>query len=358
VRRRHITLDDIAKRLKVSRVTVSKALRGHPDISIEMTKRIRKVASDLGYSPNIMARNLSSRRTNMIGLVVPKIAHAFFGAVIEGVYDTTFQNHYETILTVSQENSDRELKHLQTLVAMRVDGIIISISQETQDMERFKWIKKMGIPLVFMDRTLEQPLSGFSTVVTDDHEGAYEAVEHAIKIGYRKLGFLGGNININIGKNRLAGFLDALKEYRIPVNREWIVTGGHGKDDGYVAFKHLCSKGSLPEFLLTATYPVALGVYEAANELGINIPNDVDIICFGDSDVGRFLSPAISAVRQPARELGVRAVQVLLESIQDHEVTREHHVILPTQLVIRETCSSKRAQTANTTNIDKTIKNQ
>jgi LacI family transcriptional regulator len=357
VKKRHITLDDIARRLKVSRVTVSKALRGHPDISIEMTKRIRKLASELGYSPNIMARNLSSRRTNMIGLVVPKIAHAFFGSVIEGAYDTAFENQFETILTVSQESTDRELKHLQTLVAMRVDGIIISISQETQDMERFRWIRKMGIPLVFMDRAPDQPLAGFSTVLTDDHAGAYEAVEHAIKIGYRKLGFLGGNMNINIGKNRFQGFQDALKEYRIPLNREWVVTGGHGKDEGYAGFKLLYNKGILPEFILTATYPVALGVYEAAKELGIRIPDDIDIICFGDSDVGRFLSPAISVVRQPARELGVRSVQVLLESIRDHEATREHHVILPTQVVIRETCSSKRAQTAGVPDINKTIKN-
>ena len=349
----HITLEHIAKRLNVSRVTVSKALRGHPDISVEMTKRIRKLADELGYTPNIIARSLSSRRSHMIGVVVPKIAHYFFSSVIEGVYDVAFENRYETILTVSQENTVRELQHLQTLVSMRVDGIIISISQETEDVTRFKWIRKMGIPLVFIDRRPEQCPLGFSTVANDDSGGTFQAVEHAIKIGYRKLGFVGGNPKINIGKNRLQGFEDALREYRIPINHDWIVHGGFGKDDGYAGLKRLYQRGAMPEFIFAATYPVALGIYEAAKELDIRIPDNLDIICFGDSDVGRFLSPALSVVRQPTRELGMRAVQVLLESIAEPEVTREHHVILPTQLVIRETCAAKRADPDNITVVEK-----
>jgi LacI family transcriptional regulator len=341
----HVTINDIAKRLKVSQVTVSKALRGHPDISVETTKRVKKVANELGYSPNIMARNLSARRSNMLGLVVPKIAHFFFGSVIEGVYNAAFENNYETILTVSQENVEKEKNRLQTLVSMRVDGIIISISQGTHDYEIFKWIQKKGIPLLFVDRGPDPPLPGFSTVMVDDRTGTYQAIEHAIKIGYRKMAIVGGDPGINIGKNRLLGFEDALKEYRIPLKFEWIVQGGFGKDDGYNGFKKLYNSGSMPEFIFAITYPVALGIYEAAKELGVSIPDDVDIICFGDSDVGRFISPAISCVRQPTNELGARAVQIMLETIAQPDVTHEHHLILPTQLVIRETCATKKAQT-------------
>ena len=136
-------------------------------------------------------------------------------------------------------------------------------------------------------------------------------------------------------------------------NRDWIVHGGFGKDDGYAGLKRLYQRGAMPEFIFAATYPVALGIYEAAKELDIRIPDNLDIICFGDSDVGRFLSPALSVVRQPTRELGMRAVQVLLESIAEPEVTREHHVILPTQLVIRETCAAKRADPDNITVVEK-----
>jgi LacI family transcriptional regulator len=340
----HITLADIAKKLKVSQVTVSKALRGHPDISFEMTKRIKKVAHELGYSVNFMARNLSARRSNMLGLVVPKVAHFFFGSVIEGVYIEAFDNHYETILTVSQENAEREKKHLQTLVSMRVDGIIISVSQETRDFEIFKWIRKKGIPLMFIDRIPEPPMPGFSSVMGNDKEGTFLAVEHAIKIGYRKLGFISGSPEISIGKNRLQGFQDAMQEYGIPINQEWIIPGGFGKSDGYAAFKTLYAKGDMPEFVFAVTYPVALGIYEAAKELGVRIPDDVDIMSYGDSDVSKFLSPALSCVRQPTGELGARAVQIMLETIAEPDVTREHHVVLPTQLIIRETCAAKIAQ--------------
>jgi LacI family transcriptional regulator len=342
-RKSHITLDDIAKKVKVSRVTVSKALRGHPDISEKTANIVRKVAAELGYSPNFIARNLSARRSNMLGLVVPKIAHFFFGSVIESIYNTAFDNNYETILTVSQENAERERKHIETLVSMRVDGIIISISQETKDTKIFAWVKKMGIPIVFVDRTPEPRLPGFSSVLVDDRGGAFRAVEHAIKVGYRKLAFLGGNAWINIGKNRLLGFEQALKEYGLPIRQEWIVHGGYGKDAGYNGFMQLHKKGELPEFIFAATFPVALGVYEAVKGLGLRIPDDIDVICFGDSDTNRFISPSLSCVSQPTHELGSKAVQMMIEIIEHPDEVPERHVEIPTELILRSTCVGKKA---------------
>lgn len=336
-----ITLDDIAKRLKVSRVTVSKALRGHPDISDETKERVQKVAKELRYSPNIIARSLSARRSNMIGLVLPKVAHYFFGSVIEGVYNTAFAKNYETIFTVSQENPERERKHLETLVAMRVDGIIISISQATRDTEVFRWIRNMGVPLLFIDRRPEPPLPGFNSVLVDDKGGAFKAVEHAIKIGYRKIACIGGSPNINIGRNRRLGVEAALHQYGIPVNRNWILDGGFAKEAGYEGFLQLHSKGDLPEFIFAMTYPIALGVYEAVKELGLRIPDDVDVMCFGDSDVNHVISPALSCVKQPSVSLGVKAVEVLLNNLNNPEEGHEQHIVLPTELVLRETCTGK-----------------
>ncbi len=340
-RRAHITLEDIARRLKVSRVTVSKALRGHPDISEDTVKRVRKVVDELGYSPNIIARSLSSRRSNMIGLVVPKIAHFFFGSVIEGVYNKAFENNYETILTVSQENADRERKHLQTLVSMRVDGIIVSISQETRDPDLFRWIQKMGVPTLFLDRRPEPPLQGFNSVVVDDKGGAFKAVEQAIKVGYRKIACIGGNTHINIGKNRLSGFESALRQHDIPIKKEWIIAGGFGKDTGYDGFMRFHSSGRLPEFIFAMTYPIALGVYDAAKELGLKIPADIDLICFGDSDVSRVISPALSCVVQPSYELGAKAVELMLKTLEHPESAQEQHLVLPTELLLRETGTGK-----------------
>lgn len=165
-RKTQVTLNDIAKRLNLSRVTVSKVLRGHPDISRETAKKVKRVAEEMGYTPNFAARNLSSRKSNTIGVVVPKIAHFFFSSVIESIYDTAFLNNYDIALTVSQEDSEREKKHIETLLAMRVDGLIVSISQKTRDKSIFRKVLSRGVPLVFMDRVLE--IRDTSQVTVDD----------------------------------------------------------------------------------------------------------------------------------------------------------------------------------------------
>jgi len=335
-----ITLDDIAKELNVSKVTVSKALRGHPDISKETVMRVKKVAQKLGYTPNYMARNLSSKRSNTIGVVIPKIAHFFFSSIVEAIYDTAFHNNYEIILTVSQENSQREIKHIESLLAMRVDGLIVSITQQTRDHAIFERVINSGVPLIFMDRILDIP--GTSSVVVDDVEGSYLAIKHAIELGYTKIAHLSGYSEINIGLNRLAGFEKAMKEYGLTINPDWIIKGGFGEEFGYSGFKKLYESHNLPEFIFTVTYPVALGVYAAIEELGLKIPDDIDIMCFGNSDVNRFISPSLSCVNQPTDKIGEYSVKLMLDQIKNIENFEPQHIVIPTELILRETCSKKR----------------
>ncbi|MCB0744193.1 MAG: LacI family DNA-binding transcriptional regulator, partial [Ignavibacteriae bacterium] len=292
-----IRLSDIAKKLDVSTVTVSKALRDHPDISSQTKKLIISVANEMGYTPNFMARNLSSRKSNTIGVVVPKIAHFFFGSIIESIYDVAFRNNYEIILTVSQEDAERERKHIQTLLSMKVDGILISISQETKDYSIFETVKARGVPIVFMDRIPK--IKNIDTVFVDDRGGAFKAVEHAIKLGYTKIGHFAGYSEINIGRERYLGFEDAMKKHNLPVNQEWVFHGGFGEKYGYDSFIKLYKENNLPDLIFTVTYPVALGIYMAASEVNMKIPEDIDVICFGDAKVQKFLSPPLSCVTQP-----------------------------------------------------------
>ena len=341
-RNAHITLADIAERLSVSRVTVSKALRGHPDISEEMSKKIRKMASDLGYSPNRMARNLSSRRSHLLGLVVPKIAHFFFGSVIESVYNRALEHKYETILMVSHENDEQEVRNLQTLVSMRVDGIIISVSARTNDIKVFEWIKKVGIPLLFMDRLPDPSPKNSVAVLVDDQGGARRAVEQAISLGYESIAFIGGEPNINIGRDRFRGYTDAFRERGLTLNEEFIVHGGYNTDAGYEGLKGLSQKGRLPRCVFAVTYPVALGIYAAAKELGIRIPQDLDIICFGDSDVGKLITPALSCVSQPTLRLGEESVNMMMKMIESPEGVAPGSLVIPTELILRETCIGPR----------------
>jgi len=229
-----VTLKDIAGRLKVSKVTVSKALRDHPDISAEKKDLIRETAQEMGYTPNFLARNLSSRKSNTksntIGLVVPKIAHHFFATAIETIYSIAFDHGYEIMMAVSQEDAYYEQTHINTLLSMRVDGLLVSITEKTRDLKLFNLVKKKKIPLVFFDRVIHN--LGFSSVTTDDRGGAYKAVKHAIEAGYTKIAHLAGFSYTNIGKERYIGYEDAMKEHNLPINPEWIIEGGFGEESG------------------------------------------------------------------------------------------------------------------------------
>ncbi len=343
-RKPHVTLSDIARQLNVSKVTVSKALRGHPDISRETTSLVKKVAEELGYTPNFAARNLSSRKSNTIGVVVPKIAHFFFSSVIEAIYDEAFNNNYDIALTVSQENAEREKKHVETLMAMRVDGLIVSITQETRDGAIFEKVLSRNIPLVFMDRVL--PVDGTSQVTVDDKGGAAQAIELAISNGYRKIAHIGGYKEINIGKNRYEGYVEAMKKHGLPIEPDWVIHGGFGEDDGYQGFMKLYKSGHMPEFIFAVTYPVALGIYAAASEVGVRIPDDLDVICFGSASINKFLKPALTYIDQPTDNLGRAAVDLVLEHIGETEEYEPKHVEVQTVLVMRDTCIKKKAPPA------------
>ncbi|MBM4168119.1 MAG: LacI family transcriptional regulator [Ignavibacteria bacterium] len=336
-----VTLDDIAEKLKVSKVTVSKALRGHPDISSETAEKIKKKAHQMGYYPNLLARSLSSQKSNTIGVVVPKIAHHFFASVIEGIYDTAFEHNYEIILTVSQETAERELRHIHSLLSMRVDGLIISLSEETKDLKVFQAIKRMGLPLTFMDRVPR--LNGFTTVEADDRGGAFAAIQHAIEIGYRRIAHLAGYQHTNIGRERYQGFLDAMNKHNLAVKKEWVVFGGFDEEQGYRSIKQIFGSANHPEVIFTVTFPVAVGVLKAVREMGMRIPDDIDLLCFGHSGMNELISPAVSYVEQPNYQLGRMSFELTLDHIREKGSYVPKHIKLPTRFVLCGTCTEKAA---------------
>ena len=298
----------------------------------------------MGYSPNLIARNLSARKTNTIGVVVPKVAHYFFGSIIEHIYNIAFEKGYEIILTVSQENAELEKKQIQTLLSMKVDGIIISISRETSDYEIFNLVKRRGVPIVFIDRVPE--MKNVNTVAVDDYAGAYKAVKHAISLGYKKIAHFAGRQNVNIGHERSRGFYDAMKDSNIKVNPDWVIEGGFDENSGYTAFLKLHEAGNLPDFIFAVTYPVALGIYRAASELGINIPYDLDVLCFGNAETQTFLKPALSCIDQPTDLLAQKAMDLLLANITNSDPQKPRHEVIETNLILRKTALTNK-QTNN-----------
>jgi LacI family transcriptional regulator len=333
---KQVTLNDIAKKLGVSIITVSKALRGHPDISAATATLIKRTADELGYLPNFMARNLASRKSRSIGVVLPQIAHHFFSTIMDYIYDYATLHNYQVFLTVSQENAEMQKKQIQTLLSMRVDGLIVSISQDTSSFEIFENALKQQIPIVFMDRIPD--ISNCNTVTVDDKGGAYRATEHAINLGYRNIAQFAGYSNINIGRERITGFKQALIDNGIEVNNDWIIEGDYEEKHGYDSFMKLYKENNMPDLILAVTFPVAIGIYTAAKEVGMRIPDDIDLVCFGNSPVQEFLSPPLSCINQPTDRLAKKSVDLLLENIDNPENFNYQQIIVDTELILRGTC--------------------
>lgn len=324
----NIRQSDIAKKLNISRVTVSKALRDHPDISKAMKKKIIETAGKMGYVPNLIARQLNSRRTFTIGVVVPDLENSFFSYIVDSMIDYATEHNYHVILTVSREKEIIEKQNIENLIGMRVDGLLVCLSQETKDKHMFEIVRKMKIPLVFFDRAFDN--MKFSRVVFDDKPGAVNSLNRVIGEGYTKFASFAGYKTTNIGKERHEGFIEALTKNKIPVRKEWIIESGFEMKDGYESFRKLNISGNLPEVIFTVNDRVALGVYKAVKEAGLRIPEDIGIFGYGFSEITDFFDPQLTVINQDPRKMGYEAARLLIEEIEND--TRRGH----TRLLIEE----------------------
>lgn len=325
-----VTLHDIAERLDLTKVSVSKALRGHPDISSGTKARVQETAQEMGYMPNRLAQSLSTNESGTVGVVVPKIAHTFFSDVLGGVYEVATENDYEIFLCVSQENESQERRHLRKLLSLQVDGLLVSVSENTEANAAFEKIIDTNTPLVFFDRALKSVPA--SRVLVDDEQGAYDAVEHAIQSGHRHVAHIAGGPNVDIGRKRRNGYVAAVEASDIPLDDGLIVESGFDEAAGYRGMQTLLDRGRVPDALFAVTVPVALGAEDAIRESGRTGTKQIQIYSFGQHSMSRFFTRPHISVHQPAHEMGKTALSILLEQI-DHPDRSFRDVILPTRLV-------------------------
>ena len=320
----NIRQSDIARKLNISRVTVSKALRDHPDISPAMKKKIEVTARKMGYVPNLIARQLNSRRTFTIGIVIPDLENSFFSFIVDTMIDYATEHNYHVILTVSREKETIEKQNIENLIGMRVDGLLVCLSQETTDRKVFALINKMKIPLVFFDRAFEN--MKFSKVIFNDRQGAAISLNRIIQEGYTKIAHFAGYLKTNIGKARAEGYIETLSKNKIPIRKEWILEGGYEVKDGYESFKKINSSGNLPDIIFTANDRIALGVYKAVKEAGLRIPEDIGIFGYGFTEITDFFDPPLTVINQDPRKMGLEAVKLLINEI-DNKTKRVHSKI-------------------------------
>jgi len=325
------TQTDIANRLRVSRVTVSKALRDHPDISLDMKRRVKEIAEELGYTPNLIAKNLASKKTLTIGIVVPDLENSFFSYAVDSMVDAASEHHYHTILTVSRENEQNEQYNIQSLIGMRVDGLLVCVTQRTSDPHVFEEVKKRNIPFVFFDRQLQGV--DFRSVTFNDSIGAVDALDQIINNGYSRIAHFAGYSNVSIGQKRCEGYRNAIVKNGLKIDPAWILVAGFEIQDGYTSFMTLYRTKKMPEIVFTVNDRVALGVYKAIKEVGMDIPRDIGIMGFGFSETAQMFSPTLSIIHQDPRKLGTVALEVLIEEMQNTKQNKPRNVIIEEEFI-------------------------
>lgn len=339
-----ITIKDIAKALGLSISTVSRALRDSYEISAETKRTVTEYAQKMNYKPNQIALSLKERTSKAIGIVVSEIANNFFSQAINGIESIAYDKGYNVIITQTYGSYERELINVAHLASRSVDGLLISLSSETTNIDHLQGLHDKNMPIVFFD-CIDKDIKTHK-VISDNEQGAYDAVKHFIKNGYKKIAFLGNAAHLSTMQDRYAGYTKALTEYNIPVEPAYVKYCAHGGmvlDEVEESLNDLFSKKNKPDAILACGDNLttrSLRYFKAHN---IKIPNDVAIIGFSNRDLSELLNPSLSVVHQPAFDIGQNAIHLLLQLIDSKtKVEKFNYNVLPCQLFERESSFKKR----------------
>ena len=327
------SLKDLAAELGVSIATVSRALRSSPEIGKEMQQRVKDLAKKLNYRPNPFAQSLRKEAPRMIGVVVPNLVTHYYAAVLDGIEEEAHRAGYSVISANSHEDFEDEKQAVDNFIGLHVEGIIACLAQTTTDYSHFEEISEMGIPLVFFGRTCLT--DRFSCVTANGDEAAQLATQHLIDTGSRRIAFIGGPNHLDMVRRRKHGYLEALRENHIEIDREMVICGKIDYQFALQAVEQLLKREHRPDAILAFNDIITFAAFTAIKNCGLRIPDDVALIGFTDDVHAAYVTPRMSAIEDQSRLMGITACQLLLKNINgDSSVYKE---IVPQQLVIRET---------------------
>ena len=295
--------------------------------------KVKELAKRLNYRPNPFAQSLRKEGPRIIGVVVPNLVTHFYAAVLDGIEDEARRADYSVISSNSHESCEDEVRAIDNFINLHVEGIIASVSQNTTDYSHFEKVSKMGIPLVFFGRTCLSDL--FSSVTANGDVAAQEATQHLIDTGSRRIAFLGGPNHLDMVKRRKHGYLEALRDNRIPIDRELVVCNRIDFDLVVEATKQLLQIENRPDAILAVNDTVTFAAFTAVKEMGLRIPEDVALIGFTDDQHARYVTPQMSAIEDQSYKMGCVAYDLLQKSISGDP--NKYKKIVPQKLVIRGT---------------------
>jgi LacI family transcriptional regulator len=329
------TIIDVAKRAGVSTTTVSHFINGTRFISEELRVRVENAINELGYHPNSLARGLRRGESKTIGLIVPDNSNSFFAEILRAIESIGHQNGYSVILCNSDGDIEKEVSYTELLYAKQVDGIVFITTNNS--IEHLQYLSRSGIPIVVVDRDLH--MEDNDVILVDNFKGGYDATQYLIQLGHKKIACITGPSKLTPSADRVGGYQKALEESNIKYDPEYVVIGDFQVDGGEKAMQQLLSLLHCPSAVFVCNDMMALGAMRAIRKASLTIPDDISLIGFDDIPLTSIVSPALTTVAQPINEIAQCSFDSLISRMQEKSSTLPaKRIILPTKLVIRESC--------------------
>ena len=328
------TIHDVARLAEVSIATVSAVINSKSGVSPKLTAQVQKAMATLDYYPDFVARSLRVGQTKVIGMIVPDMTNQFYTEVMRGVEDEARAHGYTLMLCNSNESSEHEQKLLGMLFSQRVDGVLLASSDSTAANDR---LTKRRFPIVFIDRLPAGCKE--RAVITDNVSAAYDATQHLISLGHKRIAIIAGNLLLSTGSDRVEGYRRAMQEAHLPVREEYFQRGDFGLESGRESGIRLMHLPDPPTAIFSCNNKMTLGLMTALGDLSILCPEQVSVVSFDDFEWAANFSPKLTTIAQPTYEIGNQAMKMLLQIInsgKENNGDKESIMILPTELHIRD----------------------
>lgn len=335
----NINIKKLAKELKISTSTISRAFNGSPDINKDTKEKILSFARQHNFLPNHYASNLRDKKSRTLAVIVPEIANDFFAQAINGIEEVARKKGFYILLYRTDDVFEKEVSFVNYLNNGKVDGIIMSVSGEANDHNYLRQLEKKNVPVVFFDRVYEDIEA--AKVTTNDYESSFAATEHLLETGCRKIAYLVVNKSISIGKVRMQGYVDALQKHGVKFDDELVIDCSNDEKVNYAILKKVLEE-TKPDGIFSSVERLAFATYYVCNDLGIDIPGDLKIISFSSLGIAPLLCPALSTITQPAFEMGAKAASLLFDELEKNgsPVIKKLHE-LKSKLFIRKSSGGK-----------------
>lgn len=335
-----VTIYDIAEKLDISPATVSRGLKDHPAIKKETKKRIKEMALKMGYQNNTFASSLRSRRTNTIGIIVPRINSSFMSTVIAGLEQVVNSKGYNLIISQSQEEYDKEIASATTMFNSRVDGLLVSLASNTERIQHFESLLRKKIPVIFFDRVFDHP--DCTNIVIDNTKAGYDAVAHLLDQGCRRIIYIGGDVKRNVYADRLKGYKQALDERGIAFTDKYVITAQLSEQVGMEVAQKILQMHPRPDGVFAANDSTAVACMQTLRDAGVRVPEDIAIVGFNNDPISWIVRPKLTTVNYPGYEMGQIAATTLINAINKSPASNLTTLVLKHELIVRESSNRKK----------------